>query len=970
MRSALIIANTEYIDPGLAQLTAPGKDAEDFARILKDKDICAFDEVKVLLNQLSSSVVEAMDEFFDRRKPDDLLVVYFSGHGVRDEFGSLFLAVRNTIRTRLRSTAIRSDYIREAMDQSRSKRQVLILDCCNSGAFPQGTKAETGGMMGLTQAFQGYGRFVLTASDATQFAWEGSKVLGETDNSLFTHFLVTGLEGAADRDGDGKITVDELYDYAFDQVSRVTPKQTPTKSAAKVEGEIILRRFTRMEDIKPIALPDDLISEIEDVRPYVREVAVQKLEKIVKGKNIGLARSAAEALQKIAADDNTTRRVAQMATEALEAFHEVEQQAAEEQRPKEEATEHLAALRAEERLAREKAEAERQAQEEADKLIRAKAEREAAERESAELAARQAAEKAAKEKAEKEAAEQEATQKAEREAMELAARKKVEQEAAEKAEREAMEVAARRKSEREATEKLTTSQGKTGSPSLNLQQPILKWVIVGVIGLCILGTGAWGVSFLASLLPGSPTGGPNTSVPATEVLSTEASPTATGSAGSVAPSEKIQVRWFVGLGGGVSDEQILVEKEVVADFNASHDNIELVLEVVPNFDNQSISAFSADIASGNGSDIIGPVGLDNANAFSGQWLDLAPYLSETSFDLVSDPALKTFFQSEVGQLGLPVGVSPAAVYYVPSLFDKADLKYPPDKYGEKYVMPDGTAVEWNWDTLTQIARLLTLDANGRNASDPDFDRNQIVQLGFDFQWQPNVTYVASYRAGAARIVQDNLSTIPDRWKEAMQWYYDGMWGDQPFIANGTLANSSNFGEGNPFNSGNVAMAITPLWYACCYEYLGTDFQFQFAALPVGDDGKVHGRVDVDTFRIWKGTKHPKEAFEVLSYLMTTGAEKLLPAFGEIPALPAQRDAFIAKKSADYPFVTQESWDVLLQGLAYPDNPSADQNQPNWKEAHQRGEQFFYLLQSTPPSDLDFDTEWQKMIDDLNVIYSQ
>jgi uncharacterized caspase-like protein len=116
---ALVIGNTEYIDPRLAQLTAPGKDAEDFARVLKDPKLCGFDDVKVLSNQLSSSVIEAIDEFFDEKKPDDLLVLYFSGHGVRDEFGSLYLALKNTIRTRLRSTAIKDDYIRGAMDQSR-----------------------------------------------------------------------------------------------------------------------------------------------------------------------------------------------------------------------------------------------------------------------------------------------------------------------------------------------------------------------------------------------------------------------------------------------------------------------------------------------------------------------------------------------------------------------------------------------------------------------------------------------------------------------------------------------------------------------------------------------------------------------------------------------------------------------------------------------------------------------------------
>jgi hypothetical protein len=412
-------------------------------------------------------VIESIDEFFDQKKPDDLLVLYFSGHGVRDELGALYLAARNTIRTRLRSTAVKSDYIRDAMNQSRSKRQVVILDCCNSGAFLAGMKAEVGGAMGMVSAFQGYGRYVLTASDEIQFAWEGDKIIGETNNSLFTHFLLKGLEGEADSDSDGRITVDELYDYTYEQISRVTPKQTPRKDASKQEGEIVLRQITRIEDIKPIALADDLLSEIEDLRPYVREAAVQKLEKIIKGKNIGLARSAREALEKIVVDDNTTRRVAQMATQVLESVRQAEQKAEEERRAREE-TERLAALKAEEeRLVREKEEAERKAKEESEKLLQAQAEREAAEREAArlkaereaaELAARQASERAEKEKAEKEAAEQEAVQKAEREAMELASRRKAEREAAERAEREAIELAARRKAEREEKEKETAGQ--------------------------------------------------------------------------------------------------------------------------------------------------------------------------------------------------------------------------------------------------------------------------------------------------------------------------------------------------------------------------------------------------------------------------------------------------------------------------------------------------------------------------------
>jgi hypothetical protein len=378
---ALLIGNTDYIDPGLAQLTAPGPDAEDFARVLKDQNICAFDDVKILLNEPSFSIIEAMEEFFDQKKPDDLLVLFFSGHGVRDELGSLYLAVKNTIRSRLRSTAIKSDYIREVMDQSRSRRQVLILDCCNSGAFAQGTKSQLGGTMGMVSAFQGYGRYVLTASDATQFAWEGNRVIGETNNSLFTHFLVKGLEGEADRDGDGTITVDELYDYAFDEIVRVTPKQKPNKSASKQEGEIILRQITRIEDIKPISLPDELVEATEDTRTFVREGAVLQLAKVLKGKNFGLARSARAILERIEREDDS-RRVSQAATMALEPIRQAEQlaiQKAEEQRLATEKSE------AERLLAEKKAENERIARDEAVRIAAQKAKEERLAREKAEI---------------------------------------------------------------------------------------------------------------------------------------------------------------------------------------------------------------------------------------------------------------------------------------------------------------------------------------------------------------------------------------------------------------------------------------------------------------------------------------------------------------------------------------------------------------------------------------------------------
>jgi multiple sugar transport system substrate-binding protein len=232
------------------------------------------------------------------------------------------------------------------------------------------------------------------------------------------------------------------------------------------------------------------------------------------------------------------------------------------------------------------------------------------------------------------------------------------------------------------------------------------------------------------------------------------------------------------------------------------------------------------------------------------------------------PALVDSYQTEEGQVGLPFAVFPAAVYYVPAMFDELGLNYPPSVYGDMYEL-DGEEVEWNWETFAEVARRLTIDIDGNTALDEGFDRNTIVQVGYSPQWQTHVNYMASYRAGAARIVEGeegNYSVnFPDEWKEAVRWLYDGIWGDQPFSANGALSGSPEFGNGNLLNSGRAAMASSPLWYTCCLtEFRDAGLEFQAGTLPLGDDGEYHGRVDADTFRLWTGTDHPEEAFEVLA----------------------------------------------------------------------------------------------------------
>ena len=93
--------------------------------------------------------------------------------------------------------------------------------------------------------------------------------------------------------------------------------------------------------------------------------------------------------------------------------------------------------------------------------------------------------------------------------------------------------------------------------------------------------------------------------------------------------------------------------------------------------------------------------------------------------------------------------------------------------------------------------------------------------------------------------------------------------------------------------------------------------------------------------------------------------------GAMPALTSKIDAFFAAKSAQYPNVTQASWDVFKAGVAYPDRPSAEGWMPgNNTEDSARITTFINLLQITPPDKLDFEAEFKKLQDDLTVIFNK
>jgi adenine-specific DNA-methyltransferase len=238
---ALIIGVSTYKDQRFAPLTSPAADIERLTKLLKTPEIGNFTDVKTMEDGEFGDVLFAIADLFADKKRDDLLLLYFSGHGVKDDRGELYLAVKNTRYDRLSATAIDTGFIKDEMETSRSRRQVIVLDSCFSGAFSKGFKG-TGERVITSETFQtqGVGKIVLAASTSTQYAFEGGQAVGSTINSLFTHFLLEGLEnGQADRNNDGSITVDEWYDYAYDQIENNHSTQKPQKFIYGQEGEQI-----------------------------------------------------------------------------------------------------------------------------------------------------------------------------------------------------------------------------------------------------------------------------------------------------------------------------------------------------------------------------------------------------------------------------------------------------------------------------------------------------------------------------------------------------------------------------------------------------------------------------------------------------------------------------------------------------------------------------------------------------------
>ena len=238
----------------------------------------------------------------------------------------------------------------------------------------------------------------------------------------------------------------------------------------------------------------------------------------------------------------------------------------------------------------------------------------------------------------------------------------------------------------------------------------------------------------------------------------------------------VEIRWYCCLGSGDAPEQVAVEQQVVEDFNARHPDIHLTFEVVP-YDAARDALADPDRLRQRAGHRRARSGVGGAEAFHGQWLDLAPLIDKTGYDLTQFPqsAVDLYKIGGEGQIGHPVrDLSLGAVLQGRACSRRPASTEPPHEYG-KYTMPDGSTVAWDYDTVRKLGQILTVDENGKDATEPAFDPEQDRPVRLRAAARRPAPAGRLLGAGVAgrRRRQDRRDPrrVGRRWK----CFYDGMW---------------------------------------------------------------------------------------------------------------------------------------------------------------------------------------------------
>lgn len=250
-------------------LAYAAKDANDISTLFKDKNqqFENIHTIKVLNKDATVENILKVKAQLEKSKVDDVVLLFFAGHGVLDEQMDYYLATTEIDVEDMAGTALRYDYLEGLFDGIPARKKVIIIDACHSGevdkdeeftetgqtadqdnvvlrnvqsaaAFESSTTITTQSSFELMKMMfadirRGTGSTVISSAGGGEFAYETDKA----KNGIFTYVLINGiLSQKADMNKDGNIMISELRDYTTTKVSEMTKgHQNPTSRRENLE---------------------------------------------------------------------------------------------------------------------------------------------------------------------------------------------------------------------------------------------------------------------------------------------------------------------------------------------------------------------------------------------------------------------------------------------------------------------------------------------------------------------------------------------------------------------------------------------------------------------------------------------------------------------------------------------------------------------------------------------------------------
>ncbi|WP_254173985.1 caspase family protein [Planktothrix pseudagardhii] len=232
-RWAIIVGISRYDYQGW-NLRYADRDAEDLYNLLLTASGGNFKKefIRKLTNEeaTTGNITQALRAFLKKPAREDLVVIYFACHGTPDfdRPGNVYLLTHDTDPNDIAGTALPMREIDLSLKENLLAEKVIVLaDTCHSAAIGGGigrrsaiddSKLINSYLQKVSQARGGIA--LLTSAETNEVSFEDAKWGG--GHGVFTHYLLEGMRGAADLDGNGIVTVGELFEYVRDNVKRET----------------------------------------------------------------------------------------------------------------------------------------------------------------------------------------------------------------------------------------------------------------------------------------------------------------------------------------------------------------------------------------------------------------------------------------------------------------------------------------------------------------------------------------------------------------------------------------------------------------------------------------------------------------------------------------------------------------------------------------------------------------------------